>query len=99
MLDPKIIVRLPINRASSNLYMIRNTPNFSPGSVHCTLYNHCIALKDDYHKKRIDMHAYTPVDFDCLEKLAEVFIIPGRQSQFIQGQFLTSFHCVGSLLH
>ena len=43
-----------------------------------------ITLKDDCHKKRLDMPAYTPVEFNYLETLAKTFIIPARQNQFIQ---------------
>ena len=43
-----------------------------------------IALKDDYHKKRMDMLTYAPVEYNCLETLAKTFIIPARQNQFTQ---------------
>ena len=32
----------------------------------------------------MDMLAYTPVAFNCLETLAETFSIPARQNQFIR---------------
>ena len=32
----------------------------------------------------MDMLAYTPVEFNYLETLAQTFIIPARQNQFIQ---------------
>ena len=31
-------------------------------------------LKDEYHKKGMDMHAYGPVDFKYLETLPKTFI-------------------------
>ena len=77
-------VRLRLIRARLNFYMISDNPNVSLGIVDCSLYNRRIALKDDYHRKRMDMIAYTPVEFFCLETLAKTFIIPARQSQFIQ---------------
>ena len=49
--------------------------------VHFTLV---VLLKDDYHKKRMDMLAYAPVEYNYLETLAKTFIIPARQNQFIQ---------------
>ena len=58
--------------------------NVSLGIVDCSLYTRRIALKDDYHKKRMDMLAYTPVEFNYLETLAKTFILPARQNQFIQ---------------
>ena len=35
-------------------------------------------------KKRMDMLAYAPVEYNYLETLAKTFIIPVRQNQFIQ---------------
>ena len=64
--------------------MISDNPNVSHGIVDCSLYTRRIALKDDYHRKRMDMLAYTPVEFNFLETLAKTFIIPARQNQFIQ---------------
>ena len=52
--------------------------------VDCSLYTRRTALKDDYHKKRIDMLAYTPVEFNYLETLAKAIVIPATQSQFLQ---------------
>ena len=64
--------------------MISDNPNVSLGIVDCSLYTRRFALKDDYHKKQLDMLAYTPVEFNCLKTLAKTFIIPARQNQFIQ---------------
>ena len=64
--------------------MISDNPNVSLGVVDCSLYTRRIVLKDDYHKKRMDMLAYTPVEFNYLETLAKIFIIPARQKQFIR---------------
>ena len=49
-----------------------------------------IALKDDYHKKRMNMLAHTPREFNYLETLAKTFIIPARQNQFIQENIFNS---------
>ena len=64
--------------------MISDNPKISLGIVDCSLYTRRIAPKDDYHKKRTDMLAYAPVEYDYLETLAKTFIIPARQNQFIQ---------------
>ena len=64
--------------------MISDNPNVSLGFVDCSLYTRRIALKDDYHKKRMDMHPYAPVEYNYLETLAKTFIIPARENQFIQ---------------
>ena len=77
-------------RARPNFYMISDNPNVSLGIVDCSLYTRRIALKDDYHKKRMDMLAYTPVEFNYLETLAKTFISPARQNQFIQESFFNN---------
>ena len=64
--------------------MISDNPNVSLGIVDCSLYTRRIALKDDYHKKLMDMFAYTFVELNYLETLAKTFIISARQNQFIQ---------------
>ena len=77
-------VKLRLIRARPDFYMISDNPNVSLGIVDCSLYIRHIALKDDYYKKRMDMLAFTPVEFNYLETLAKTFIIPARQNQFIQ---------------
>ena len=84
LLYPNMKIRLQLIRARPNFYMINDNTNVSLGIVDCSLYTRRIALKDDYHKKRMDMLAYTPVEFNFLETLAKTFIIPARQNQFIQ---------------
>ena len=76
--------RLRLIRARPNFYMITDNPNVSLGIVYCSLYTRRISLKDDYHKKRMDILAHTPVEFNYLETLAKTFVIPARQSQFLQ---------------
>ena len=77
-------IRLPLIRARTNFCMISDNPNVSLGIVDCSLQTRRFALKDDYHMKQMDMLAYTPVEFNYLETLAKIFIIPARQNQFIQ---------------
>ena len=84
LLYPNMKVRLRLIRARPKFYMISDNPNVSLGIVDCSLYTRRIALKDDYHKKRMDMLAYSPVEFNYLETLAKTFIIPASQNQFIQ---------------
>ena len=84
LLYPNMKGRLKLIRARPNFYMIIDNPNLSHGIVDCSLYTRRIALKDDYHKKRIDMLAYNPVEFDYLETLAKTFLIPARHNQFLQ---------------
>ena len=72
----KIILRLI--RARPNFDMISDNPNVSLEIVDCSLYTRRIALKDDYHKKRMDMLAYAPPEYTFLETLAKTFIIPAE---------------------
>ena len=84
LLNPNMKIRLRLIRARPNFYMISDNPNVSLGIVVCSLYTRRIALNDDYHKKRMDMLAYAPVEYNYLETLAKTFIILARQNQFIQ---------------
>ena len=70
LLYPNMKVRLRLIRARPNFYKISDNPNVNLKIVDCSLYTRRIALKDDYHKKRMDMLAYTPVEFNYLEILA-----------------------------
>ena len=76
-------IRLRLIRARPNFYMFSDNPKVGLGIVDCSLYTRRIALKDDYHKKRIYLRAYTPVEFNYLETLSKTFITPARQNQFI----------------
>ena len=73
-------IRLRLFRARPNFYIVGDNPNISHGIVDCSHYTRRIALKHDYHKKRMDMLAYAPVEFNYLETLAKTFIIPARQN-------------------
>ena len=64
--------------------MISDNPNVILGIMDCSIYTRCTALKDDYHKKRMDMLTYAPVVSNYWETLAKTFIIPATQNQFIQ---------------
>ena len=77
-------IALRLIKAGTNFCIISDNPNVSLGIVDCSLYTRRIALKDVYHKKRMDMLAYAPVDYNYLDTLAKTFIIPARQKQLIQ---------------
>ena len=62
LLYPNKKNKLRLIRARPNFYMISDNPNVSFRIVVCSLYTRRIALKDGYHKKRMDMLAYAPVD-------------------------------------
>ena len=74
LLYPNMKIRLRLIRATPNFYMISDNPNVSLGIVDCSTYTRCFALKDDYHKKRMDMLAYIPAEFIYLETLGKTFI-------------------------
>ena len=84
LLYPNMKIRLRLIRARPYFFLISDNPNVSLGIVDCSLYTRRIALKVDYHKKRMDMLAYTPLEFNFLEFLAKSFIITARENHFIQ---------------
>ena len=84
LLYPNMKIRLQLIRSRPNFYVVSDNPNISLGIVDCSLYRRCIALKDDYHRKRMDMLAYSAVEFNYFETLPNTFVIPARQNQFIQ---------------
>ena len=83
LLYPNMKIRLRLIRARPNFYTISDNSNVSLGIVDSSLYTRRIALKDEYHKKRMDMLAYTPVEFNHLETLAKLFsFLPDKTSSF-----------------
>ena len=84
LLYPNMKIRLRLIGARSIFYMISDNPNVSLGIVDWSVYTRRVSLKDVYHKKRMDMLTYSPVEYNYLETLAKTFIIPARQNQFIQ---------------
>ena len=69
-------IKLRIIRARPKFYMVSDNTNVSLGVLDCLLQTRGIALKDDYREKRLDMLAYTPVEFNYMETLAKAFIFP-----------------------
>ena len=55
LLCPNMKIRLRLIRARPNFYMISDNPKVSLRIVDCSLYTRRIALRNDYHKKRMDM--------------------------------------------
>ena len=70
-------------RARHNFRIFSDNPNVSLGIVDFSLNNRCIDLKDDYHKKWMNMHADIFVEFNYWDTLAKTFIIPTTKKQFI----------------
>ena len=54
-------------------YMIGKDPNVSLEIDDCSFCTRNIALKDFHHKKRMDVVAYTSVQFKFLEPPAKIF--------------------------
>ena len=71
VLYPNIKIRLRLITARPNFYMISDNPIVSPAIVDCSLYTRRIALKDDCHKKRMDMLAYTLLWSSTIEVLLQ----------------------------
>ena len=102
LLFPFRNIKLRLIRARPYFDMISDNPDFSLGIVECSIYTRRVALKDDYHMKRMYMFEYTPAKFSYLESLEKIPIIPARQNQkkwFIKKKtFLTMLQLVGLLL-
>ena len=81
---PKLKNRLQLIRGRPSFFMISDNVNVSLGSVDCGLYTRRMALKDDCQKERMDMVPFNSLEFNCMETLAKIFIIPAKQNQFIQ---------------
>ena len=90
LLYPNMKVRIRLISARPNFFKISDNPNVILGIVDCSLYTRRIALKDNYHKKKMDMLAYAPVEYIYMETLAKTFIIPARQNQFIRKTFVNN---------
>ena len=84
LLYPNMKIRLRLIRARPNFFMISDYPNVILGIVDCSLYIRRIALENDYHKKKMNILAYAPVEYNYLATLAKTFMISARQNQFIQ---------------
>ena len=70
LLYPTTKIGLNLTRARPSFHMICDNPIVFLGVVVCSLYTRRIALKNDYHKKSIDIIAHNPVEFFYLETLA-----------------------------
>ena len=79
-----MIIRLRIITARLIFYMISDNPIVSFGTAQCSHYTRRVALKDGYHKKRMDMLVYTLAEFNHLETSIKIFIIRARRNQFVQ---------------
>ena len=91
-------IRLRLMRARHNFYMISDNPKISLGIVDCSLYTRRIALKDDYHKKRMDMLLtllWSSTIWRLLQRLSS--FVPDKTSSF-KKTFLTTLQFVGLLL-
>ena len=78
--------------------MISHKANVSHGNVDFSFYTRRFALGEDFHRKRMDMLAYSPVKFVFEETLAKIFFIPARQNQFFQEKNSTKLQFVALLL-
>ena len=75
--------RLRLYRARPYFYLISDHPNVRFENFDFSVYTPLTSLKDDYHKKRNNMLAYTPAEFNFLATLAKIFIISARQNHFL----------------
>ena len=64
LLDPNMKLTIRLIRPRPIFYMISDNPNVSLAIVDFSLYTRRTGHKEVYHKKRMDMHAYAPVDYN-----------------------------------
>ena len=83
-LHPNLEIKLGLIGAKTCFNNNSANPNVSLGLFDCSLYTHHSALKDDYHKKRMDMLAFKPVEYNYLNNLAKTSISSARPNQLIQ---------------
>ena len=62
ILYPNVKADLLLARSRPSFYMIYENPNVSLGNVDCSLYTRRFAVKDHYHRKRMEMLAYELVE-------------------------------------
>ena len=98
LMYPNMKNRLRLIRTRPNFYMISDNLNVSLGIVDCSLYTRRIGINDDYHRKKLDMLAFTPVEFEDVETLAKIFISRARKTKSFRKTFLTMHQFVGLLL-
>ena len=72
---PNNKTRLPLMKKGLNFYIISDNHNVNLGVVDCSIYTPRIGLENDYHRKRMDMLAHTPVEFNYLETVAMSFCL------------------------
>ena len=87
LLYPSMKVRLQLLRAKPRFRKINENPSVSLAIVHSPLYTRRIALKDDYHRKRLEMFTYTPVEIIFLVNPAKSSVIPAGQNQITRENF------------
>ena len=89
LLYPFMKVKLRLIKARPIFYMIFDNPNVSLRTVDCSF-----ALLSWYWsqgflwRKRMEMLAYTSVDYNYVEPLAKTIILPAKQNRFLQENFL-----------
>ena len=83
LLYPNMKIRLRLIRAVPKSYVISDVPNVGLGIVDCSHFTRGFGLKDDYHKKWMDLPSHKSVEYNYLETPATTFNIPARQNEFI----------------
>ena len=87
-------VRLCLIRARPNFYLNSDNLNVCLGFFECSLCTLRFILRDDYHKKRMNMLVYNPVEYNYLETLAKTFIIPVKKIFLFRKHFWTFLQIV-----
>ena len=95
-LYPETKTGLQLERFRHIFYNISKSLNASLGNVDFLLHTWRIFLKDEYNNKRMDMLAYTPMQYKWLETLKKKCIINLGQKQLTQENIFNnaSMRCI-----
>ena len=84
LLFPSTKIRLKLIRATPNFYMISYNPHASLRVLDCSLFTRSVVVNEVYHQTIKYQLTHQPVFYDFMETIAQTFIIPSGQNQFIQ---------------
>ena len=76
--------RIKLIRARPNFYMLSDNPNVSLKIVDCSLFTRRVLLAEPNHQYLQWNLERKPAQYNHMETIARIFIIPSRQNQFLQ---------------
>ena len=90
LLLPNTKVRIKLNRARPNFYMLSDNSNVSLKIVDCSLFTRRILVAELNHQYLQLNLEREPAQYNYMETIARTFIIISRQNQLIENIFNTA---------